>query len=87
MIQGVDFHWFPLDNPGIVSIPLSFALAIIVSLLTTDKTSSDNFAGVEVLGLIGRDRAVAVSVSSSTRATSADVADPDDEPEPLPTGP
>ncbi len=29
MIQGVDFHWFPLDNPGIVSIPLSFLLGII----------------------------------------------------------
>ena len=26
MIKGVDFHWFPLDNPGIVAIPLSFLL-------------------------------------------------------------
>ena len=25
-IQGVDFHWFPLNNPGIVSIPLGFFL-------------------------------------------------------------
>ena len=25
---------FPLDNPGIVSIPLSFAVLIVVSLLT-----------------------------------------------------
>ena len=24
MIQGADFHWFPLNNPGIVSIPLGF---------------------------------------------------------------
>ncbi len=23
---GVDFHWFPLDNPGLVSIPLAFLL-------------------------------------------------------------
>jgi len=26
MIQGVDFHWFPLSNPGIISIPLGFLL-------------------------------------------------------------
>ena len=26
MFQGVDFHWFPLNNPGIVSIPLGFLL-------------------------------------------------------------
>lgn len=55
MIQGADFHWFPLDNPGIVSIPLSFALAIVVSLLTKDKASHDKFAGVQVLGLVGAD--------------------------------
>src|SRR6185369_7624719 len=24
MIQDVDFHWFPLNNPGLVSIPLAF---------------------------------------------------------------
>ncbi|APE34118.1 cation acetate symporter [Nocardia mangyaensis] len=29
MITGTDFHWFPLSNPGIVSIPLAFALGII----------------------------------------------------------
>jgi len=28
---------FPLDNPGIVSIPLSFAVLIIVSLMTGDR--------------------------------------------------
>ena len=28
MIKGVDFHWFPLDNPGIVSIPLAFLLGV-----------------------------------------------------------
>src|SRR5690606_31612920 len=26
MLQGVDFHWFPLDNPGLISIPLAFFL-------------------------------------------------------------
>ena len=28
MLQGVDFHWFPLSNPGLVSIPLSFLLGV-----------------------------------------------------------
>ncbi|MFB7879030.1 cation acetate symporter [Nocardia sp. NPDC056064] len=28
MISGADFDWFPLSNPGIVSIPLAFALGI-----------------------------------------------------------
>ena len=26
---GVDFAWFPLSNPGIVSIPLSFLLGVV----------------------------------------------------------
>ncbi|MEV6219393.1 cation acetate symporter [Nocardia sp. NPDC051833] len=29
MITGTDFHWFPLSNPGIVSIPLAFVLGIV----------------------------------------------------------
>ncbi|MBN9109871.1 MAG: cation acetate symporter [Pseudonocardia sp.] len=29
MLTGVDFHWFPLENPGLVSIPASFLLGII----------------------------------------------------------
>ncbi|MBF6093362.1 solute symporter family protein [Nocardia cyriacigeorgica] len=28
MIPGSDFSWFPLSNPGIVSIPLAFALGV-----------------------------------------------------------
>ncbi|MEV0295058.1 cation acetate symporter [Nocardia sp. NPDC050710] len=29
MMPGSDFDWFPLSNPGIVSIPLAFALGVI----------------------------------------------------------
>ncbi len=32
MVQGVDFHWFPLNNPGIISIPVGFLLGIIGTL-------------------------------------------------------
>ncbi|MET3081938.1 solute symporter family protein, partial [Gordonia polyisoprenivorans] len=32
MIPGADFAWFPLENPGIVSIPLAFVLGIVGTL-------------------------------------------------------
>src|SRR6185436_8257446 len=38
MLQGVDFHWFPLDNPGLVSIPLSFLLGYLGTVLSKDRT-------------------------------------------------
>ena len=37
---GVDFSWFPLDNPGIVSIPLAFLLGVIGTL--TGKPEADH---------------------------------------------
>jgi cation/acetate symporter len=33
VFKGVDFSWFPLDNPGIVSIPLGFLLGFVGSLI------------------------------------------------------
>ena len=37
MIHGADFAIFPLNNPGIVSIPLAFALGILGSILPGGK--------------------------------------------------
>jgi cation/acetate symporter len=34
---------FPLKNPGLVSIPLAFAVGIIVSLLTTEHSAEAKF--------------------------------------------
>jgi cation/acetate symporter len=39
MIQGVDFHWWPLSNPGIVSIPLAFLLGWLGTI--TDRRGED----------------------------------------------
>lgn len=39
--------YFPLKNPGIVTIPLSFAVGIIVSLLGSDPAADAKFAEVE----------------------------------------
>jgi cation/acetate symporter len=38
---------FPLRNPGIVTISLSFFLGIVVSLLSPEKSSEEKFAILE----------------------------------------
>ncbi len=53
MIQGVDFHWFPLDNPGIVSIPLSFLLGFLGTVLSKEKADPARYAEMEVRSLTG----------------------------------
>ena len=39
--------WFPLRNPGLVSIPLSFAVAIAVASLWPEAEAEERFAEVE----------------------------------------
>jgi cation/acetate symporter len=39
--------WFALKNPALVTIPLSFATGIVVSLLTPDAVASAGYAAVE----------------------------------------
>ena len=56
MLQGVDFHWFPLDNPGLVSIPASFLLGIIgtyVGARRQGEEDGEKFAEMEVRSLTG----------------------------------
>lgn len=42
MFPDADFSWFPLSNPGIVSIPLAFVLGVVGTLST--KPSPDHAA-------------------------------------------
>jgi cation/acetate symporter len=35
--------WFPLKNPAIITIPASFAIGILVSLLTTDVKAAEGY--------------------------------------------
>jgi cation/acetate symporter len=35
--------WFPLKNPAIITIPASFAIGILVSLLTTDEKAAEGY--------------------------------------------
>jgi cation/acetate symporter len=54
MIQGVDFHWFPLDNPGLVSIPASFLLGVIGTYIGGRRPVEEGkFAEMEVRSLTG----------------------------------
>ncbi|OXM43760.1 solute symporter family protein [Amycolatopsis alba] len=52
MIQGVDFHWFPLDNPGIVSIPIAFFLGWLGTVLSKEHNQK-KYAEMEVRSLTG----------------------------------
>ena len=42
-----DTAWFPLKNPALVTMPLSFIAGAVVSLITADKAAQDKFAGHE----------------------------------------
>jgi cation/acetate symporter len=54
MLQGVDFHWFPLDNPGLVSIPASFLLGVLGTLLGGRRAADrGRHAEMEVRALTG----------------------------------
>jgi cation/acetate symporter len=48
----VDFHWFELENPGIVSIPLGFLCAIVGTLMSKES-DAQRFARLQVRALTG----------------------------------
>ncbi|MFD6139172.1 cation acetate symporter [Promicromonospora sp. NPDC060271] len=49
----IDFHWFPLDNPGIVTIPLAFVLGIVGTFLSKEQSHPEKYAEMEVRSLTG----------------------------------
>jgi cation/acetate symporter len=53
MISSANFDWFPLANPGIVSIPLAFLLGIIGTLSSKDTGDPAINAEMEVRSLTG----------------------------------
>jgi cation/acetate symporter len=50
--EGVDIAWFPMSNPGLVSIPLGL-LCAVVGTLTSSETRPDRFATLQVRALTG----------------------------------
>ncbi|MCK8678963.1 MULTISPECIES: cation acetate symporter [Streptomyces] len=53
MFPGVDFAWFPLENPGLISIPLGFLLGWLGSLLSKEEPDRGKYAELEVKSLTG----------------------------------
>ncbi|GAB3683684.1 cation acetate symporter [Actinocorallia lasiicapitis] len=48
----VDFHWFPLENPGLVSIPLGFLAGWLGTVLSKEY-NAPKYAEMEVRSLTG----------------------------------
>ncbi|KPI04642.1 SSS sodium solute transporter superfamily [Actinobacteria bacterium OK074] len=53
MFKGVDFHWFPLENPGIISIPVGFLLGVVGTYLSKEEPDTAKYAELEVRSLTG----------------------------------
>jgi cation/acetate symporter len=53
LFPGVDFHVFPLENPGLVSIPLGFLSGWIGTELSAEPADAGKFAETEVRSLTG----------------------------------
>jgi cation/acetate symporter len=52
MFKGADFAFFPLSNPGIISIPLSFLLGFL-GTVTSKEYNAAKYAEMEVRSLTG----------------------------------
>ncbi|MGD9481849.1 cation acetate symporter [Streptomyces sp. TRM70308] len=52
LVTGADFAWFPLANPGLVSIPLGL-LCAVVGTLTSGERDARRFAELQVRALTG----------------------------------
>jgi cation/acetate symporter len=48
-----DFHWFPLSNPGIISIPAGFFFGWLGTVTSSDRASEERFVELEVRALTG----------------------------------
>ena len=49
----IDISWFPLENPGLVSIPVGFFLGWLGTVLSKETESQDAFNELEVRALTG----------------------------------
>lgn len=53
MFPGVDFHVFPLQNPGLVSIPCGFLAGWLGTLFSSEPADPAAYAETEVRSLTG----------------------------------
>jgi cation/acetate symporter len=53
MFPGSDWQWFPLSNPGIISVPVGFLCGWLGTLLSRDPADEGKYAELEVRSLTG----------------------------------
>jgi cation/acetate symporter len=53
LFPGADFHVFPLENPGLISIPLGFLAGWLGTVLSAEPADARRFAETEVRSLTG----------------------------------
>ncbi len=53
MFPDADIAWFPLENPGLISIPLGFLLGWIGSVVSKEETAVKKYAELEVRSMTG----------------------------------
>jgi cation/acetate symporter len=53
MFPDQDWHWFPLQNPGIISIPAGFLCGWLGTLLSRERPDEEKYAELEVRALTG----------------------------------
>ncbi|MBL0779462.1 cation acetate symporter [Streptomyces albidoflavus] len=53
MFPSLDFAWFPLENPGLISIPLGFLLGWLGTMLSKETPDKEKYAELEVRSLTG----------------------------------
>ncbi|MER7558416.1 cation acetate symporter [Nocardioides sp. NPDC126508] len=58
---GVDFSWFPLENPGIISIPLGFFLGWLGTVTSKEPETAERYVELEVRALTGAGSEKAIS--------------------------
>jgi cation/acetate symporter len=52
MFKGHDWHWFPLSNPGLISIPVGFLCGWLGTILSSER-NAEKYAELEVRSLTG----------------------------------
>ncbi|MFF8566072.1 cation acetate symporter [Streptomyces albidoflavus] len=53
LLPGLDFQLFPLENPGLVSVPLGFAFGWLGTVTSREEPDEDRHAETEVRSLTG----------------------------------
>ncbi|MBQ0830280.1 solute symporter family protein [Streptomyces tagetis] len=53
MFPDADFAWFPLKNPGLISIPFGFLMGWLGTLLSKEEPDAAKYAELEVRSLTG----------------------------------